>query len=387
MAVARGRERALLLVGGGHAHALVLRALARNPLPRTRITLLSDAAFAVYSGMVPGVLAGEYAPEEARIDLAALAAMAGARFVVAPAVRLSAAARVVETRGAGLLPFDVASLDVGASVSGLEVPGVGALALATRPMRTFLDALTDLVARAKAREGPVRGVVVGGGAAGVELAGTLRGRLLREGLPHASVSLLEASPRLMGDRGAAVSAAVIRALRRRGIEVETGVRVAAAREGGLILAGGGERPFDILLWATGAAAPALARSTDLSTDGLGFVRVGRTLEVVGSPGIFAAGDVASHDAHPTLPRCGVHAVRQAPVLAYNLRACLEGRPLRRFRPQRDFLVLLNLGDGRALGVRHGRAFEGRLVHRLKDRIDRRFLARFPTALPPGVRAL
>lgn len=377
MAATAVRERNVVLIGGGHAHALVLLDLARRPLPRARVTLVSDCAGAIYSGMVPGVLAGEYAPEEITLDLRALAARAGARLLLSPALRISAAARVLETRDAGLVPFDVASLDVGATVAGLDAPGIREHALATRPVGAFVAALPALLSRARAETGALRAVVVGGGAAGVELACALRARLQREGVPHASVSLLDGAARLLGERGAAVSASVLRALRRRGIAAETGVHVVSASPGRLGLEDGGERPFEILLLATGAAALPLPRASDLPVDARGFLRVGPTLEVPGTPGVFAAGDVASHDTRPDLPRAGLHAVRQAPVLAHNLRARLSGGSLREFHPQRDFLVLLNLGDGRGLGIRFGHALEGRAVLRLKDRIDRGFVARFP----------
>ena len=74
-----------------------------------------------------------------------------------------------------------------------------------------------------------------------------------------------------------------------------------------------------------------------------------------------------------LPRAGVFAVRQAPVLARNLEAAVSGTALRAYRPTPDFLTLLNMGDGTALGSRRGFVAEGRWVQALKDRIDRRFI--------------
>ncbi len=123
-------------------------------------------------------------------------------------------------------------------------------------------------------------------------------------------------------------------------------------------------------------APALTQHASLPTDARGFLRVRDTLQVVGHDELFAAGDVASLESWPELPKAGVHAVRAAPVLAHNLRAFSAGRPLRAFAPQREFLVLLNLGDGRALGFKWGVCIEGRAVFWLKDWIDRRFVARF-----------
>lgn len=379
------RERDVVLVGGGHAHALVLLGLARTPLRGARLTLVSDGSTSIYSGMVPGVVEGRYQAEETTIDLASLCARAGARLVPARAVRISAATRLVECADGVLLPFDALSLDVGSSIAGLDLPGVREHALPTRPMAALLAGVPALVARARAAGGPFRAVVVGGGAGGIELASALRARFARESVERAEVSLLEASGRLLGGRAPRVAAGLLQRLRRLGVAVETGVRVVSVDPGRLVTAEGDERPFDALLWATGAAPNPLLSRSDLPRDGHGHVRVGPTLEVAGFPGVFAAGDVAGLRGAPELPRAGVYAVREAPVVEANLRAFVSGGRRRSFRPQRDALVLLNLGNGRALGFRHGRALEGRLVMRLKDWIDRRFVARFAFPADQSVR--
>ena len=76
----------------------------------------------------------------------------------------------------------------------------------------------------------------------------------------------------------------------------------------------------------------------------------------------------------------MYAVREGPVLDANLRARLAGRPLRRYRPQHDFLSLLNLGARHALAAKWGLVATGRWVWRWKDHIDRRFVERFRVPL-------
>ena len=111
-------------------------------------------------------------------------------------------------------------------------------------------------------------------------------------------------------------------------------------------------------------------------DERGFVRVRDTLQVEGHDALFAVGDCASLASAPWVPKAGVYAVRQGPVLTENLRLALSREPLRRYRPQRDFLALLNVGERRALGAKWGAAFGGARAWRLKDAIDRRFMRRF-----------
>lgn len=370
----------LVLVGGGHAHVQVLRRWAMAPVPGVRLTVVVDRPVAVYSGMVPGFVAGQYRRHELEIDVRPLARRAGARFVASPAVGVDAERGRLELAGRPPLAFDTASFDVGSGVAGRELPGVARHALATRPIGRFVARVEAEIARARGRRG-LRAVVVGAGAGGVELACALRERLRREGVAEASVTLLDAGPRVLPEAPAALSARAARALRERGVELRLPARVASVEADALGLADGDRLPADLAVWVTGGAALPLFRDSLLPTDPEGFVRVRPTLQVEGHDALFAVGDCARFE--PPLPKAGVYAVRQGPVLDSNLRARLRGRRLRPYRPQRDFLTLLNLGDGRALGAKWGRSAAGRPVFLLKDWIDRRFVRRFQVLEPDG----
>ena len=124
----------LVLVGGGHAHLHVLADLAGRRLPGAEVALVSPSAWHHYSGMVPGFLQGRYAEADLTIDLASLAARAGVRLLEAMAERVDVGGRTVDVGGARL-PFDILSLDVGATPAGLDVPGVRGHAVTVRPMR------------------------------------------------------------------------------------------------------------------------------------------------------------------------------------------------------------------------------------------------------------
>jgi selenide,water dikinase len=368
----------LVLVGGGHAHVQVLRGLAMRPLPGVRVTVVLDVPEAVYSGMVPGFVAGHYREAEIGIDCVPLARRAGARVVLAPALRVDAAAREIHVEGRPPLAYDVASLDVGSGVRGLDLPGVGERALATRPIGAFVRGLeARLRAAAAARPaGPLRVAVVGAGVAGVELAFCLEARLRAGGTP-AEIHLFGDAAGPAPGQPAGLVRRARREAARRGIRLHTPARVAGVEKEGVRLDGEDEvRAADLVVWATGAAPPPLLAASALPRDARGFVRVGATLEVAGCAGLFAAGDCAALEGCAWVPRAGVYAVREGPVLAANLRARLAGGRLRRYRPQRDFLALLNLGERRALGAKRGVSFAGGWVWRWKDRIDRRFVERF-----------
>jgi len=364
----------LVLVGGGHAHVQVLRALAMARRPARRLTLVVDRPVAVYSGMVPGFVAGQYRADELEIDVVPLARRAGARVILAPVHGIDPDARRIHIEGRPPVAYDVASLDVGSTVSGIEVAGVREYAIATRPIGRFVQQIVALVARSIGAD-TARVLVAGGGAAGVELAFTIDRRLRDAGV-EPSVTLVHAGEQLLPDLPAGLAARVVERARARGIDVRPGARVVGVRAGSVRLDAGDELATDAVLWATGAAPHPWLRATKLPTDERGFIRSRSTLQVEGYDDLFAVGDCASLTAHPWTPKAGVYAVRQGPLLTHNLVAALQGRTLRRYRPQADYLALLNMGDGSAIGSKWGRVFEGPWVMRLKDRIDRRFMRRF-----------
>ncbi len=330
-----------------------------------------------YSGMVPGYLQGTYAEADLTFDLRALAARAGARFVLAPAERIDPVARVVEA-GGERLPYDLLSLDVGSEPAGLATPGVREHALTVRPMNRAVELrhrAEELLAPSADREVDI--AVVGAGAAGVEVALALE-RLGRERGARVAVTLIEAGaavvpefpPRLRRIAGGALAA--------RGIAVRTGRAVAAVEPAGVVLDDGTRLRSHLTVWITGAAAPRLLSRSDLSRDPRGYLHVDATLRAVDGSPVFGAGDCIAIEGFPALAKAGVYAVRQAPILDHNLRATLAGGPLRRYRPQATFLALLNSADGQAIWHWHGFAGRSRFAWWLKDRIDRAFIRRYQT---------
>src|ERR1700742_3957748 len=92
-------ETDILLLGAGHAHVEVLRRFALKPKPGVRLTLIGREPEAPYSGMLPGLIRGDYEPREAHIDLAPLAANAGARLILGQAVSIQRDVRTVTVPG------------------------------------------------------------------------------------------------------------------------------------------------------------------------------------------------------------------------------------------------------------------------------------------------
>lgn len=371
MASASGNQHHLVLVGGGHSHVEVLREWARQSVPGVRLSVVTDGPRAVYSGMVPGFVAGQYRLDEIEIDVERLAGKAGAAWLDTRATGLDAHARHLHVEGAPSLAYDTVSFDVGSTVSGLDHPGVRQHSLPTRPIGDFARRMDALIEGARGRAAR-RLVVAGAGAGGVELAFACRARFGR----RASVLLLEKGTRVLPGYPGSAARRIEGNARAHGVEIRCGAAVAEAHADRLTLQSGEVVACDVLVWVAGSASLPLFDGSELERDERGFVKVRPTLQAVGHDEIFATGDCASLVTDPRLPKAGVYAVRQGPVLAHNLKAGVAGRPLRAYRPQRDFLSLLNLGDGRAVAVKWGFSAEGAWAWRLKDAIDRRFMRRY-----------
>jgi selenide,water dikinase len=363
----------IVLVGGGHSHVQVLRAALMSPFTGARLTLIVDNPVAVYSGMVPGVVSGQYTPWEVEIDVRPLAKRAGSRIIVARATRIDPVSKTVHIEGRPPVAYDICSVNVGSAVAGLDTPGVRAHAVPTRPIAQLVQRWQDEIDALRGTS-TARVVVVGAGAGGVELAFCARERLLAEGITP-DVTLLTSADRILDRRSPRAQQAVLDAASARGIAVKTGSRVREVRADAVVL-DGEEIPADVVFWVTGAVAQPLLADSGFATDARGFAWVDGPLQLRGHKALFAVGDCALPEVWPEIPKAGVYAVREGPVLVENLRRLLRGTELQEYAPQRDFLTLLNLGDGTAIGTKWGMVFEGRWAFTWKDRIDRVFMHKF-----------
>lgn len=380
----------LVLLGVGHTNAHVLRMWKMRPIPGVRLTCVSNFPVATYSGMLPGVLGGLYPPDRMEIDLVRLCASAGARLIVDEVTSLDAELRQLQFADRAPLAFDVLVIGIGSmpTFDGVTVADASRL-VTIKPMQSFLARLEEAIARAlRSSTSPPRLAVVGGGAGGVEVAFGLPARVEAAAGDEArgvEVVLYSGDTRLRPGSADATARRVARALARRNIRLETGRAVTRVEGRRLTFTDGSQADADVIVWATGAAPPPLVAALGLPTDARGFLRTSDTLQTPTGAPIFVVGDTATIDGAPA-PKAGVYAVRQGPVLLDNIERLLGRRSLRRYRPQRGFLKLLNTGDGRAIGEWKGVTFEGRWVWRLKDAIDGPFMARYQDYTPTAMRA-
>lgn len=358
----------VILAGGGHAHLAVLDDWARAPLRGAQAWLVTADPFTAYSGMIPGWMAGYYGAGQHLIDLRPLAKNAGVRLVIDTVEGLDANRRELTLSSGDAMSFDLLSLAVGGEVDISPLAGLGERLLPVRPMNDFV-ARWPLVLEDAARRQRFSLVVVGGGAAGIELALAAEFALRRVS-PDPTVSIVTAENGLLSGHSPATIGRVRAELARRQIAVIFGE--ATGTEDAVLLSTGMAIHADYVIAATGSKAPRWLEGSGLALDPQGLIEVGGDLRSNSHDHIFAAGDIVTRTDRQ-VARSGVHAVHAGPVLAANLRASIDGQMLQQYIPRRRTLYLLATGDRRAILSWGKIALAGGLLWRLKDWIDRRFV--------------
>lgn len=371
------RARRILLVGGGHSHVEVLRRFALKPDENVALTLVSPDAALVYTGMLPGLVAGHYTTAQAQIALTPLALWAGARFIVDRVIALDLYTKTATLYSGDREPFDFISIDVG-STRDLSIPGAHDTAFAVKPVTPFLAAWNGI--QTEAASGVVQTIgVVGGGVGGVEILLAMQFRLQTAlGVAAPRFALLTDQPCIVPQQPPRVRALLGRILVERGVVLHLQSGAIAVEPGTVIVTHGRRIAVDRIVWAISASAQPWMAASGLACDEHGFIRIDDHLRSTSHPFVLAAGDCATQLGHPR-PKSGVFAVRQGPPLAANLRRAASDVPLRRFIPQRHALALISTGGRHAVGSRGSFSVEGDWVWRWKDWIDRRFVGKY--ALP------
>lgn len=361
----------VVLVGGGHAHALVLREWAMKPVAGARLTVINPEPTAPYTGMLPGYVAGHYTRKELDIDLVSLARFADTRLILGSATHVDRKTKTVTVPGRPPIPYDICSIDIGITGQMPMVPGFAEHAVPAKPLDHFATAWTDFVEQTRAEHpnSSRRIVVIGGGIGGSELAMAMQYRLSTIG-PPPMVTIVD-SGTILKEVGEKARVDLIKALDDRGIFREENSSVVEVTSSGVVTDDGSFIDADFVVGVAGARPYEWLSNLDLQTHE-GFISIDDTLRSVTDKSIFAVGDCA-HMGFDPRPKAGVFAVRQAPYLTKNVTASLKGGKFEHFVPQTDYLKLVSLGKKSAGADKYGRFVSSDAMWKLKDKIDRDFM--------------
>ncbi len=381
--IERLSRRHVVLLGVGHTNAHVLRMWRMHAPPDTDLTCISNFPVVTYSGMLPAVLAGQFPKEAMELDLVRLCASSSARLITDPVIGLDHARRELRFENRPNIPFDFLSIGIGSIPAVNDVHVESEAFVRIKPMQTFLQRLRSTIESrvATAKPSAFKVVIVGSGVAGMEIAFCLPPFLASVTDLPCQLRMITRSDNLVPDLERRTRRLLTDELCRRGISVTMSTAVSQVLPDAIVVEDGTRIDVDLVIWATGASAPPLLGQLGLALDTRGFLETDRVLQSTSMDGVFAVGDSGSIRGEP-LPKAGVYAVRQSPVLWQNMHRYLAGKPLEEYRPQRSFMKLINLGDGRAVGQWKKLAFSGRWVTRLKHHIDSKFMDMF--RIEPGM---
>lgn len=364
-------QKHLVLVGGGHAHLTTLMKAGELVRQGHRVTLVGPSDYHYYSGMGPGLLSGIYQPEEVRFHIRKMAEDRGVSFVAGRVNTIDPVARALVLQSGEQIGYDVVSFNTGSSVPAEGLPGPEANIFTVKPIENLLHAREAIVRRLPGKHLTI--LVVGGGAAGLELAGNLR-RLVRDNRGSADI-VLAAGSRFVPTFPPRIREAARSYLARLDVSLVEGHRVQRIEPQRAVFSDGRELSPDFIFLAWGIRPSPIFKNSGLPTDPNGALLVNRFLQSVQHPQIFGGGDcIGFQDLR--LDKVGVYAVRQNPVLYQNVSAALNAQPLQPFDPGGAYLLIVNLGDGGGILWKRQFIWTGRLSFVIKDLIDRRFMKNF-----------
>ena len=371
----------IVLVGGGHAHLAVIKDFGMKPEPGVRLTVISKEVFTAYSGMIPGLVAGHYDFKDSHIDLSPLCSFAKARLFHDEVINIDLEKKLVICRNRPKVKFDLLSIDCGSIASQASIFNSEQV-IPVKPISEFNAKWENAKQAVKCLSSPFVIAIVGGGAAGVELALSIQYRLSIENKDihsNTSVKILASGPEILNSYPRKAQKLCRKILESSGIDVLTNWRVTKVKDRQLESSEGNQITADEIIWATGSDAPEWLKASGLPTSEGGFIQIDPNLRVLGTHNIFAAGDIADMAFSPR-PKSGVFAVRQGPILARNIRRYCRGKKLICFKPQRSFLSLITTGNKFVVGTKGPWTFSGEWLLYLKKIIDENFIKKY-TILP------
>ncbi len=368
----------VVIAGGGFGGAMAARELERI-LPRqaTRLVLVNDTNFMLYTPFLPEAAAGTLEPRHVVTPLREILSRTYLR--LGSIVAHDPVAKTVELRTregeAQQLPYDQLLVALGSVSRVLPVPGLSEHAIGFKSLADAIwlrNHVIETLEAANATDDPARReelltyVFVGGGYAGLEALAELQDFAADaiESYPRARLHgmrwvLVEASDRVLPEIDAELADYALRELRGRGIDIRLGTTLEEVSADSARIATGETLPTRTVVWTAGVAPHPSLRQLSLPLDERGRVPVDDHLRVKGMDAVWAIGDcAAAPDPRGGLcPPTAQHAVRQGPVAARNIAAELgigEAHPFE----YRGNAAFVNLGRYKAVGRVGGRTFRG-----------------------------
>ncbi len=346
----------ILIVGGGYVGMYTALGLqSKLSQGDASITVVDPQTQMTYQPFLPEAAAGSIEPRHVVVPLRRV--LRRCHIVCGRVTGVEHAHRVATIENCAgdveQLGYDVLVMAPGSIARTLPIPGLAEHGIAFKTIGEAIYLRNHVLSRLEAADATIDArlrrkllsfLVIGGGYAGIEVLAELQDMARYACRYYETVEpkdmrwvLVEATGRIMPEVSQKLGRYTVKRLTQRGIEIFLNTRVTTMENGHVVLDDGTEFDADTIVWTAGVKANPMLQQTDLPLDDRKRLRCLASLQVVGCPDVFSAGDCAavpdltSDDPNAVCSPSAQHAVRQAEVLAENVIAYLRGHALRHYQ--------------------------------------------------------
>ena len=370
----------LILVGGGHAHLHILQQVAKQPFPHLQIYFISNSFYKTYEEMLPGYIAGHFSFAESHIDLVALANGSGIKFIHNSLKKIDSFEKVIVLDNGVKIYYDLLSLNLG---SRMKLPKqiFPAMAISVKPHVQFLKNLDQLISEIIQKPKIYQLAIVGAEMNALEIALAIQHRILEElykivkALESFQITIFTNKNKIISQFNSRTRNIFTTLLKKKGITVYPNQTVTSVGKNSLICSNKDVFTADKVLFCTQSTSYQWLQDSNLKLDEDGFICVNDYFQSVSSADIFAVGDIMSMK-NQKIYKTASSSMKQGKILYKNIRNYLEGKPLKKYTPQKFYPSLVSAGDKYAVLVGKYFSIKGCLIWNLKKILDKQILRKY-----------
>ena len=366
-------EKDLVLLGAGHANIEVLRKLGMNTLKGLRVTVISNKYLSTYSGMVPSYIEGNYTWNEINTDLVQLCNNYSHRLIISSITKVDIVKKLIYLKNRPPICYDLLSINLGIQSDKSKISGSNKYALKLKPISEIKNTIDKILTFNKSKP-QNKVVLIGAGAAGVEVALALSSRFKKNNLKNSIILLSKNKNILKGYNYFAKKNCEIELLKNN-IKVIFNANVSKISKEYIIYNNKIKIYSKFPILCTRASPIDLLKRSNLPLNENGSIQINNSLLVNGTTNVFAAGDISEIKGYKTT-KAGVYAVRQGKILYKNIRKKIYGKKLIKYYPQKNYLSIIGLPNKNALAVKSLVSFKSNFLWYLKRYIDVKFIKKY-----------
>ena len=356
-------EKDLVLIGGGHSHLNVLKSFTMDKIDGLRVTLISDVYETPYSGMLPGFIENDYSLDDIQIDLYKICYHGNFRFINCKVNKIDGNQNLIYFKNRPPLSFDYLSINIGINNDTKTIKNADKYALKLKPISkiNYNEIIKNL-------EGKKVGII-GSGPAGVEISLALKKRYSK-----IDIFLFTGKNGLLKNYSNSSKNSILKNLTEANINVIFKDEVSEVSKNKIVTKSSKVYLIDKAILSTNGVPPKWLKETNMELSPDGFIQTNNKLQTNFNH-IFASGDIINFS-YKSLTKSGVYAVKSGSVLTKNIRNFILNKPLVNYNPQKYYLSIIGLSNGKALAYKYNLHFTSKLILKLKKYIDLKFINKF-----------